>query len=193
VKKRLGRITAIIAACLIGGLVLFAVLSHWMSTSSKGTVHVGSATTKAAAPAATTPLAISTLYFTTNLPGGFVAKTQTVTPSGNPILLQYMAATPSASDQQFAATIGILPSDGLDGISSYHLRASKPDTYTRATLSDLPSGAVAYTTITGASEYTVFWPHGSNYAQLAISTTGTATPTQLQSVLSQVIKNWTWK
>jgi hypothetical protein len=182
---------------VIGGVVLLmiaisiAVLAHWMSGSSTGTVHIGTPTPNAP----TTPtrsLAITNSYFTTSLPAGFSLKRQNETPASDP-LLQLMAATPSTMDEQFTASYNQIPPGGITSAGDYNLRASQAGTYARFTPKDLPAGATAFQTVSGPASLVVFWPHGSHYVELSVSTDGTAGSDKLQAVFSQVMSSWQWQ
>jgi hypothetical protein len=107
--------------------------------------------------------------------------------------LQTVANTNSTTDQQFAVTMVILPSDSVAGLADYHLRATQTDTYQSYKPSYLPAGATAFHTVSGPPGITLFWPHGSQVAELAASTEGAATQDSLDSVLARALQNWQWK
>jgi len=192
-KRRLIRTGSIAGICIVVIVPLYIALSHWMESSSAGTVTVGAPAKQAQVSIPHDPLTVATPYFTTMLPTGFTIKRQADTPTGNPTLLQLVALAPSTIDEQFATTIGIMPGDGLDGIAGYHTRSITTATYARTTLSGLPSGAVAFKTIDGPLSYVAYVPHGNRYAEIAVSTEGVATPEKLQALFAQAIKEWTWK
>ena len=164
-----------------------------MSSSSDGHVHIGTPTggTKAAEQTLR-PTTLKTSYFTALLPAGFVIKRQVETPNAGSALLQMVANTAGKTDQQFAATVGIMPSEGMSGIGNYNLRESQTATYASITLPNMPTGAVAFRTVSGPAAFTVFWPHQGRYAELAFSSDGGATLEQLQSTCAQVLSQWTW-
>lgn len=176
-----------IALLLIG--VLVPVL-HWLGGSNNGTVHVGTSAQQVA-PTETATI-VKTPYFSTQLLPGFTIKRQTATPAGQMTLLQLFATTSSTTDKEFAATVGVLPADGLSGIGDYNLRATQIATYQRYTPANLPLGAVAFRTVSGPAAFTVFWPHGTWYVELAYSTDGGASLSQLESVFNQTIASWQW-
>jgi hypothetical protein len=136
---------------------------------------------------------VTTPYFTTMLPEGFSIKRRVETPDAAQTLLQLVANSVSSQDQQFAVSYTLLPDGGVSQSGDYNLRATQTQTYTRYTPPNLPTGAVAFRTATGAAAFTVFWPHGSHYAEIAVSTGGNATLEQLQTLFSQVISNWQWQ
>jgi hypothetical protein len=126
------------------------------------------------------------------LPAGFTVKRQVENPASNP-QLQLAANTPSITDQQFAATVGTLPMGGLKEIGDYNLRATLTATYAPFTPASLPSGAVAFRTVSGPASFTVFWPHGTHYIELALSTDGGAAQIQLDTTYAQIMANWKWQ
>jgi hypothetical protein len=181
-------VTGIALLVIIIGVV---VLAHWMSGSSTGDVHIGTPVPNAPA-APTQTLAIKNSYFATDLPAGFSLKRQTETPTSDP-LLQLMAATPSTIDEQFTASYSQTPPGGITSAGDYNLRASQTGTYARFTPKDLPAGATAFQTVSGPASLVVFWPHGSHYVELSVSTDGTASPDKLQAVFSHVMSSWQWQ
>ncbi len=181
-------IVAIITTCIIVAAAL--ALKAWMSGSSEGSVHVGSPTTHAAR-APSQPLSVSTPYFTTTLPAGFILKRQSPDPT-DAASYGVVANTSSGIDRQFAATYAPLPTDGLQGVGDYNLRRTSP-TYEPVQIAALPAGAAAFHTVQGSSEITVFWQHETHYLSLSLSTQGSASEQQLQADYVQVMSSWQWK
>jgi len=184
---------------MIAGLITVALLvtgmiaaEHWMTSSATGTVQVGSTTSEVTQPAPKL-VQVQASYFSTTLPASFAIKRQTETPNSTTTLLQLMAATPGTTDQQLGVTVGLLPTAGLSDLGDYHLRLTQTNTYARSTMTGLPSGSVAFHTVSGPVALTLFWPHTSQYAEIALSSDGGATLDQLQSSLTQTLKNWQWK
>ncbi len=171
-SKRWG-ITLFIAIVIMVPVAI--VLAHWMNGSNTGNVHVGSPADQNTPPAQ--PIPVKTTYFTTELPAGFSVKRQTETPSAAQILLQLEANTHATQDEQFAATVGNVPTDGFSGIGDYNLRAK--DT--------------AFRNVSGAPSFVVFWPHGSHYVEIALSTDGGANLAQLQTIFTGVMAQWQWQ
>ena len=185
-KKRwiiaLGSLVVVIMA----GAVL---LSHWLQASSTGSVRVGRPTPQ---PTQTPEsLRIMNRYFGTELPAGFNLKRQAISDSPDS-LLNLVATTSSSQDEQFAVTIGALPAGGLAGLSDYNLRVTKPADYTSYIVAGLPAGAVAFRTVNSPAAFTVFWPHGTEYAEIALSTDSAATLEQLNTVFEHAKSNWKW-
>jgi len=188
--KRWGIGIAVVLAVLVGAV---AVLLHWMNTDNNGTVHVGkpnAENTTAVTPVL--PTDVKTPYFTTLLPGGFTIKRQVETPNATPTLLQ-MVANGGTNKQQFAVTVGALPTDGLSGTGDYNLRVTDKTAYAPFSPPNLPAGAVAYRSTSGAAAFTVFWTHGTHYNELAFSSDGEATYDQLLATYSQVMASWNWR
>jgi len=195
VKHKLIKV-AIIAGALLALVVPSLLLLHsWMGGSATGTVHVGTPTAhqEELAPHITTPVQLDTPYFTTSLPGDFRVKRQTTLTNGGPILFQLNANTDGKTDEQFGATIGTTPTDGLVELADYKLRSTDTSTYAAYTPDSLPPGAIAFHTVSGPAALTVFWPEGSHYAELSFSTDGVASESTLQNLLSAVIAAWDWK
>ena len=178
-------------ASLVGIAVGLVVANHWMSSDSTGTVHVSNPSATRAVPTPQ-PVSLSSTYFSTTLPAGFTIKRQ-VESSNSDRLYSALALTPSAQDLQVAVTAAQLPSDGLAGVGDYHLRTSQADTYAPYTLPRAPNGSSVFRTRSGASAFTLFWPHGSIYVELAFSTSGGASLDQLVSAYEQVLSTWQWK
>jgi hypothetical protein len=168
-------------------LATVLALLQWMDTGTKGSVRIGT-------PVSPLPPAqivhVHTAYYTTVLPAGFSVKRQT---GGTGLPQQFEANTPSQTDEQFAATIDAMPSDGFEGIASYAFRQKSPNLYEESAPTCLPAGAIAYRTISGPAELTLFWPHGKVYAAVSFSTDGVASFDQLQAVCSQTISEWVWQ
>jgi hypothetical protein len=194
-KRRLIRWGVILLTCIVVAAPVGIFLNHWMDSSSNGSVNVGNSVTTQETTMPKTPeeVPITTSFFTASLPGSFVIKRQVEPANGGPTLLQFSANTDSRIDRQFAITIGTLPSDGLAGIADYHLRASDTVAYSPYDLPHSPAGAVAFRTTSGPAGITVFWPHGSQYAELAFSTDGTTHLDTLEALYSDVLNSWNWK
>jgi|GEM_PF-1173591 len=170
------------------------LLSRWMNSNSTGDVHTGSpaASTQAvAATSAAPPASLTTPYFSTTLPQGYVVKRQTkATSNASSILLQVVATSPATQDQQLAITVGNLPSGGLSDLGDYNLRATQTGSYRAFAPTGMPAGAKAFQTASGAPGFTVFSMQGSHYTEVTLSTAGGATLAQLQSAYAQVMGDW---
>lgn len=186
-RKRWSIAILICIAVLFGAV---GVVAHLLSGSSTGTIHVGTPTGQTSG--AQEPTTITTPYFTTSLPADFNIKRQVETPTAQN-LLQLLAATPATTDEQFALSYQMTPSGGMSQSGDYNLRAIQTQTYRQFTPPNLPAGAVAFRTAQSPPSFTVFWPHGTHYAELSVSTDGVASLDQLEAVLSQVISSWQWK
>lgn len=171
-------------------IVIVFVLTHWMNSDSAGTVHVGTAPPQSSVTSE--PVSLMSPYFTTLLPTGFSIKRHAT--STNPdSLYTAFATTSSEQDKQVAITVATIPSSGLQGVGDYNLRTSQASTYQPYALPALPSEAHAFRTLSGPAAFTVFWPHGSIYIELAFSTSGGASLAQLQQAYQQVLTTWNWK
>ncbi|MEJ0073277.1 MAG: hypothetical protein WDN27_04335 [Candidatus Saccharibacteria bacterium] len=188
-KFRPKRWMIVVLICIVLLAALIVLLLHWMSGSSTGTVEVGKPSSSSQIAE---PLKLTNAYFTATLPAGFTLKRQT-DGSGTPTLLQVYATASGTQNQQFAATIGNLPSNGLSGVADYNLRVTQPDNYAPYQLPSLPAGAVAYRAAADPLAFTVFWPHGGRYAELGFGTDGAATEEQLQATYAQVLAGWVWQ
>lgn len=163
------------------------LVRHWADTSSDGTVHTGKPAP--IAPAPKEPLSLDTSYFTTHLPPGFTLKREEVTPS-SPIQLQLVATN---THQQFAVTVGNLPSDGLKGIGDYNLRVTKTTDYEPYRPAGMPVEATAFRDTTGLPAFVAFWPHGSQYTEIALSSDGADNAGQLFATFEIATHDWQWK
>ncbi len=171
----------VLASCVL--LVL-----HWAGSSSDGTVHVGKPAT-AALTTAKQPLTVQTKYFITQLPPGFTVRRETDTPN-DATLLQLVI---SNGHQQFAVTIGDLPTGGLSALGDYNLRVSHPSDYEPYRPAGLPIDSTAFRALTGEMGFTDFWPHGSRYAEIALTSDGAASMPELFGTFEQASHNWQWQ
>jgi len=193
-KRRLIRLGIIVIIILIVLVPTVTLLNHWMSTSASGDISVGTpGAEQTAAPEPSRPVAVTTSRFTTELPAGFTIKRTTETPDAPITLLELLANTNSQTDQQLALSIGILPHEGIRGNGDYNLRASNTVAYTPFRPDAMPAGAQAFRTLSGPASFVVFWPHGTQYAEIALSSDGGSSLTQLQATFSQMMAAWTWK
>lgn len=192
-KRRLARWAVPLLALAVLATVSVVAVRSWTNGSADGTVRLGAPVAqKQPAVQPSLPMTVNSRYFTTTLPAAFTVKRQTELDPSNPIQLQLVASTDSKIDQQVGITIGTVPSDGLPGLSSYHLRTTDTATYGTCNPANLPSGAVAFCTISGPAALTIFWPHGVQYAELSLSTEGAATMNALTTVYAQAITDWQW-
>jgi hypothetical protein len=193
-KRKLVRWGIIASVCAVVVIPAIALLSRWMSNSSEGTVQMGTPTPQTTEPEASKePVAVDTSFFSTSLPGGFTIKRKVDNPTANPLQLELAANTSSKTDQQFSATIGTMPVAGLSGIGDYNLRTTDTATYAKATPPQLPTGAVAFQTISGPAALTIFWARGIHYAELSFTTEGGTSLDSLQATYTHVISAWNWK
>jgi hypothetical protein len=188
-------VKASVAASIVLALFTpaFVLLHTWMSESAKGTVRTGAPIMHQQSPQTYTPLKLDTPYFTASLPGNFTLKRQNTLGQAGPILFQLSANTDSTTDQQFGATIGAMPAEGLPGISDYKLRITDTARYTKYTFTGQPENMVAFHTIGTPAALTVFWVHGERYGELSVSSDGAASQTALENTLRSVVKSWNWK
>jgi predicted phage tail protein len=175
--------------CLVLIVSAVTILLHTMGSNSVGAIRVGSQNTPAVH---SKPVSVNTSYFTAILPATFSIKRQANAPPA-PFLLQLEANTPATVDEQLAITVGKLPADGLRGIGDYNLRIKQSNVYSQTTFSNLPSHAIAFQNANPPAALTVFWPHGTRYAELTVSTSGGATYSQLKTIYGQIITQWKWK
>jgi len=191
VQRRLKRWGVVLGCLLVVFGVAAVLIGRWANGSSAGTAHTGTAATKL--QPALAPLSIDTPYFTTQLPGTFTVRDRTETPGAPAVQFRLVANGGTTTDQQFAVTVGTLPSEGLRGIGDYNLRSTQTQSYTPYQPTGLPEGAVAFRASSGPAGCTVFWPHGSRYVALAMSTDGGASLEQLRATYSSAIATWVWK
>ncbi|HSX31254.1 MAG TPA: hypothetical protein VLE99_05030 [Candidatus Saccharimonadales bacterium] len=189
--KRLHRWGIGLGATLLVAVPTVLVASHWMNSPSEGKVQTGLPVQPEAST--NTPLQINNTYFLATLPAGFVVKSQDETPTATLVHLRLTANTDIAQDQQFAVAIGPMPTDGLRGIGDYNLRLTQTASYTRLAPPGAPSGAVAFQAKAAPATFTVFWPHGGNYAEVTMTTGGTATLSQLETTYKTIMASWAWK
>jgi hypothetical protein len=177
--------------CLAVALPPGIYAEHWLSGSSTGTASVGHPTGTIAQHQE--PVMVTTSLFSTLLPAGFHIKRQLETPNGNLHQLELVAYGGTNLGLQFAATVGVVPSDGLQGIGDYNLRTTQRASYSLVTPVSLPAGAHAFQSTTGPASLTVFWPHGNRYVELAFTTDSGASYSQLEAVYAEVLANWSWQ
>jgi hypothetical protein len=193
VKRKLVRWGVILATSMVVLVPTAIVLGRWMTGSSEGTVRTGIPTSQTAPPVAQEPVTIDTSFFSTTLPAGFTVKRKVDNPSATPLQLELAANTGSRTDQQFSATIGTMPPDGLSGIGDYNLRSTDTTTYAKIALPNLPSGAVAFHSISGPAALTIFWPRTTHYAEISFTTESGTSQDSLQTTYSSVMAAWSWK
>jgi len=175
--------------CIVLIVATIIILRLWAGGPSNGTVHEGKPITTAKDETPKVPLAVDTAYFTTTLPPGFTVRRETDTPN-DPILL---ALVMSNGHQQFAVTVGTLPAGGLEALGDYNLRVTKTTDYEPYRPAGLPIESTAFRNLTGDIGFTDFWPHGSNYAEIALTSDGAATMPELFGTFEQSSHNWQWK
>jgi hypothetical protein len=158
-----------------------------MNASSSGTVQIGSPSKQT--PSIATPLTIDSTYFTTQLPSGFHEKRRSETPSASDTLLHLLASGGQNGTQDVAITVGKLPAGGITEVGDYNLRRTQPEVYEMFNPGNLPTGAVAFRSKSGAPGFVVLWPGNTHYTELSFSGDGT-TPQELHTTYLQVIQNW---
>jgi len=183
------RVIVLAVICLVIGIAIL-LFNKWEGGSATGRVHTGTPTTTTTPVAP--PLAVTNHYFSTVLPAGFSLKRQIENSSSSDSLVSLVATTGSDLSEQFAATVGTIPPSGIQGVGDYNLRATQTSTYQPYTPVDLPPGAVAFRTSSGAPAFTVFWPHTNVYIELSFSSDGGASLEQLVLVYEQVLHSWKW-
>jgi len=187
--KRRGIPLAILLVVVIVAAVMFM---RWMNGDSTGTVKVGVPTAASDVPVVQAPVDVHTAYFSTQLPGSFVIKRNVDTPDGPQFFLQLVANSSGEVNQQFAATVGPMPAAGMSDIGDYHMRTLRTDTYASFSPANLPAGAVAFRSVSGTSEATLFWPHGGRYLELSFTGGNGVTEAQLLETYQLVMSAWQW-
>jgi len=176
-------------ACIVLVAATIIVLRLWASGPSNGTVHEGKPITTAEDTTPKVPLTVDTAYFTTTLPPGFTIRREADTP-GEPILHELVAAS---QHQQFAITVGTLPSGGLKELGDYNLRITKTTDYEPYRPAGMPVEATAFRDTNGLPAFTAFWPHAGQYTEISLSSDGAATAAELFGTFEQSTHNWQWK
>ncbi len=176
-------------ACLLIISVSILLVRHWAAGPNDGTIHIGRPTTPVTAPVSNEPVPLTTAYFISQLPHDFAIKRQADTP-GQPVQLRLVA---TSKTQQFAVTIGTLPSTGVAGLADYNLRATQTADYTGYRPAGMPVAATGFRTTAEPAELTFFWPYGTRYAEISLSTDAGAPYAQLFTTFEQVSHNWQWK
>jgi hypothetical protein len=184
-SKRGWYLVITMALIVVAGLA--GITHYWANQPAESVVNAQSTTTQPIA-AISAPTPLTTDYFSTALPAGYV--TQTITEkTTNPQLLQIMATTTDNNRYQLAITIGRLSADGITGIADYNYRLSSQEIYQRVSYNWLPDKAIAFTKKVGNSETTVIWPQDDRYAIVAISGGQYNT---FNTTLETVFNNWRW-
>jgi hypothetical protein len=193
-SRRLKRWLAGLTGTVVVIVPAVIILTHWMGASSTGTVQLGTAANQQAPPQSPAPpLQLTTPYFVTTLPSDFTEKRRDEPAGNSAIQLELVADANGQADQQFAVTIGTLPSGGIAALGDYHLRTADRATYRPFTASYLPASAAAFQNMGSSPAISIFWPHGSSYAEVAVSTSGGANMQQLAATLSDALQAWQWK
>lgn len=186
--KRLKVGGAIVLASVLVAAAAIVIFLQWANHPANGVAYTGSpvaSTTEAPKE----PVNIQTNYFTAQLPTGFEVKRQNITSEG-PTLVELVA---NNEHQQFAITIAKLPPEGLSGTGSYNLRVTKTDEYQAYRPAGMPVAVTAFRALTGPPAFAAFWPEGSLYAQIALTSDGGATLNDLFNSFVQTTHMWEWK
>lgn len=175
-------------------LILAVGFNKWANNpavTSSSESPVRAVTLNASQSAQSQPL--DTAYFKTTLPGDILVRTNNEVAHGN-TLIQLLATSRAGQVQdQLGVTIGILGNQQLTDVSSVRLRLGDTNNYRRASLPQLPAGAVMFERTSELFEKAVFWPNGQGqYAAVVVSGTLDRSP-YLDSLLVTVIKGWQWK
>jgi hypothetical protein len=182
-----------VAIVAIIGIPALVLLQHWMNGPTNGSVHNGSTIGASQLATASEPQTLQTPYFTTSLPSSFGVKQRHETPDDKGVLLTLLATTSSQSDQQFAMSVGRVPAGGISSLGDYNLRAAQTGTYTSYDPPGLPTGAIAFRTTSGPAAFTVFWAHGNQYAEMALSADANTSYQPLETSFQQIMTNWQWR
>jgi len=181
---------------LIAVLTLATILLvRFLAAPNEGkTTTVDVRAKKQAASMVTTaaPGAVDNQYFKLPLATGYkLISTQTGT--GDALRIDTISHASLSGTQLI--TISIIPSTGLDSLSSYRSRqqsgaysfTSKSVSGTTATIATKTDGA--------EGEVTAFWSHGNYLATIGISTNlGTSADTATnQATLHEMLTTWQWK
>ncbi|HSX06182.1 MAG TPA: hypothetical protein VLG92_00490 [Candidatus Saccharimonadia bacterium] len=189
-SRRVRIFVTALSACVIF-VPAIVIIQRWANSEATATLTKTTQTHPQTRPIST-PLSLTTAYFSATLPGGFTIRSQTETATDPRVQLRLVASTDSYIDQQFAVTRGSMPSDGLRGIADYNLRATDTAIYTRFTPPNLPAGGQAFRNTQDPAAITLFWPRSGYYAELAFSTSGGASFDQLQATYRQMMQSWQW-
>jgi hypothetical protein len=179
-------------------VLMIAAAGFWLFSSwASGPVSVSPTEPVAAAVAATEtipPVAISTPYYTSQMPGQLSVKSNNTQQQG-PLLAQFLASSKQAdmthAGDQLAITVGQAPASGLPGTSEISYRSHYPDLYSKSSLDFVPAGAIVYTR-QDPYEIGVFWLHGPRYVALVASGAADRSDS-LKGSLKMVLDKWEWK
>jgi len=187
-RAKLGSALLLATVVVIAGLLL---LRHWASRPADGSVRTGTPLAEKldVFDEQTQAASVTSDYFTASLPAGFNIKRQKNTPDG-PVFLQLAA---NSQHQQLSITVAAMPPGGLAETGSYNLRVKNTTAYRPLALADLPQSAVAFEATEGPPAFVVFWPHGSRYAEIALTGDGGATMDELTASFAQTVQTWQWQ
>jgi hypothetical protein len=137
------------------------------------------------------PTQIDTAYFYTLLPPGFKIDSNKENERGSQ-LIQISSSLTNHNDGHLSITVGMLPVEGLRGLSDYSYRIKTPINYTNIQYAGLPQEATSFFSNKGDNEITVFWPHSAMYSMVSISGS-TTQKNVINNGLQSVIDQWKWK
>lgn len=177
-----GLATAVLVS--VGGLYYWATqpaVTHLVSNSND-TAVMGEKTTIHNAT-------LNTKFFSTKISDAYIQREHTDR-LGAGILDRYLFVSPvEAGSDQVAITIAASPPDGLKGVSDVVFRQRNPDVY-----EPIDSGlvnALAFVSEQSGYEVSVFIPHGTVYAAVALS----GKPDRRAAIYDQLmtlIAGWRW-
>lgn len=180
-------------------LILVGVIVHYLDAPAEGhtipatdAAKVVKATTK---PPASPAQQLTNDFFSLSLPPGYNVQSHQPTPSN--LLFNQMITKPGGFGTLIIAiSIANMPSDGLDGDTSYTFRAQQPSVYQMST-KNYGGDTVHIASDSQTSSVVAFWPHGSYLATVSISS-GTDAPSgdgnqdELNS-LQPLLAAWQWQ
>jgi len=189
-SKRLKITSWVLLGILVVVTIVALTVRHWANRPVSGTIRTGAPIAQDyAAETPETPVDIQTEYFTAQLKGGFKITRQITTPSGQ-TRLQLVA---NSEHQQFAITIAELPSVGLSGVGSYNLRTTDRNSYEPYRPAGLPIVVTAFRALNDPPAFVAFWPNGSLYAEVALTSDGAASLSDLFNTFIQTTPTWEWR
>lgn len=180
----------ILAISVIAFVMVISIAVAWSLKPSRAVIK--SADKPVATAQSNESVVLKTAYFNVTLPSGFVVKNQTE--NANPLDVMQITATKSnANGRQVAISIGVLPEEGLAGVSSYNLRVKNPDTYKKTEFGGMPAGIPTFfSSADSIYGITGFWVNGSLYAAITISGID-SDRTIINQTYATLLDAWAWK
>lgn len=189
VKKLIISLVSVLGLLIISGTVAF---SFWARSASKSPIEIKAVQGENTDSA---DFEITFQRFRTQIPGHYTIKNQYHDSlSAITDQLFYTAKTNTLMhpvNDQLAISVGILPVDGLIGLSDVNHRRINPQTYQPVVIKSMTPDVKSFKSTLNGFEVSYFWSNQNLYAAVVISTS-IDRQAQAETDLTKIIDNWQW-